>query len=303
MTKSIATIRRLFNRTQGLGLGLPLVRLAFYKECVHCGANMDARAAHAAHDVRATHDAHDARASHDARAARASHDAHASHDARALLTPPQGEGSNPLCPFCTDAIEPVRNYCTHCGRIARGISGTVSRCDSCRESPIGKSRRRKLYIDYTESSYYYRGSLRSLLLRSKLQYYFYVGDTLANLVELRHMVIDDVDIICHIPTHITRRLTRFRHPNVAISSALSHRTGIPVGNVLRRGRRTKYQTQLVRHTRRSNVEGAFRVVGDVDGLTVLLVDDILTTGSTANECAKVLKAHGASCVKLYTLSC
>lgn len=280
MVKSISFRQRFFASVLGFGMGSSLLRFAFYKECVHCGEDV-VELGDSVASTDATNDA----------------------DAITLLTRPQPLGSHPLCTPCMSAIDPVLSYCTHCGRIARGISGVVSRCDSCRESPIGKSRRRKLYVDYTESSYYYRGSLRSLLLRSKLQYYFHVGGVFDSLVHLRHMDIGDVDIICHIPTHITRRLTRFRHPNTVVASALSHHTGVPIGNVLRRNRRTKYQTQLVRTTRTSNVEGAFRIEGDVDGQTILLVDDILTTGATANECAKALKAHGAACVKLYTLAC
>ncbi len=246
----------------------PLLGLVFYKECVHCSS-----------DVARVSDASES----------------------SLLT--STSWSYPLCSVCISSVSPVLNYCLHCGHVVRGVSGVVSRCDLCRSSPIGRGGRLLVYLDYTESSYHYEGSLRSLLLRSKFQYYFHVGHIFSTLVVLQHLDANDIDIICPIPTHITRRLTRFRHPNVTLASTLSLYTGIPVRTVLRRDRMTRYQSRLVRSNRSRNVAGAFRVVSPVAGKSVLLVDDILTTGATANECAKVLKSQGASSVKLYTLAC
>ncbi len=252
----------------------PLLGLVFYKECVHCSSDVG----------------------------RVSGDSDSGADSvSSLLT--RSSAVYPLCSVCISSVSSVLNYCLHCGHVVRGVSGVVSRCELCRSSPIGRGGRLRLYLDYTESSYRYEGSLRSLLLRSKFQYYFHVRHIFGLLVTLQHLDANDIDIICPIPTHITRRLTRFRHPSVALASTLSLYTGIPVRTVLRRDRMTRYQSRLVRSNRRHNVAGAFRVVAPVSGKSVLLVDDILTTGATANECAKVLKSAGASSVKLYTLAC
>ncbi len=69
-----------------------------------------------------------------------------------------------------------------------------------------------------------------------------------------------------------------------------------------RTRRTETQFVLSRRERRRNMRGAFAVTGDVAGREVLLVDDILTSGATARECARVLKAAGASRVWVATLA-
>jgi ComF family protein len=73
-------------------------------------------------------------------------------------------------------------------------------------------------------------------------------------------------------------------------------------SALVRKRHTESQFVLSRKGRRRNLRGAFAVVGDVTGREVLLVDDILTSGATARECARVLKAGGAAKVWVATVA-
>jgi len=80
---------------------------------------------------------------------------------------------------------------------------------------------------------------------------------------------------------------------------------IPVSaNVLLRVRPTKVQAGLSRRERRLNLTGAFELSRrkDVEDKTVLLVDDVFTTGATLNECAKILKSNGARRVNVLTLA-
>ena len=80
---------------------------------------------------------------------------------------------------------------------------------------------------------------------------------------------------------------------------------IPVSaNLLLRVRPTKVQAGLSRRERRLNLTGAFELSRrkDVEDKTVLLVDDVFTTGATLNECAKILKSNGARRVNVLTLA-
>lgn len=99
------------------------------------------------------------------------------------------------------------------------------------------------------------------------------------------------DIALPIPLHRAR--TRSRGFNQA--EALLNELGWPRGEGrLLRSRKTRTQVGLHLRERRSNVAGAFRYEGpDLDGRTAVLVDDVITTGATANECATVLRDHGA----------
>jgi ComF family protein len=72
--------------------------------------------------------------------------------------------------------------------------------------------------------------------------------------------------------------------------------------ILKRVRQTESQYVLSKTERRRNLRGAFEVVGDVRGREVLVLDDIMTSGATARECARVLKAAGASRVWVATLA-
>jgi len=83
---------------------------------------------------------------------------------------------------------------------------------------------------------------------------------------------------------------------------LSNRTSIPSRPVLERIRYTTTQTALDRSERIENLHNAFRLRKntDVRGLRVLLIDDVLTTGSTLSECARVLKRAGALSVHAAT---
>ena len=101
-----------------------------------------------------------------------------------------------------------------------------------------------------------------------------------------------------VPLHRSRQRHRHFNQSSEISRILASRTGLPVLNALRRIRRTDTQTQLSRKQRLANLHGAFvitsqgqRRIESAPG-GVVLVDDVLTTGSTVNECAKVLRSAG-----------
>ncbi len=118
------------------------------------------------------------------------------------------------------------------------------------------------------------------------------------------LVPSDWDGAVPVPLHWTRRLRRGFNQAEILALAVGRRHGLPVlGRAIRRVRRT-----AVQHgdpgERQANVRGAFRVLrpGLVKGRRLLLVDDVFTTGATANACADVLLASGALTVGVLTLA-
>ena len=117
------------------------------------------------------------------------------------------------------------------------------------------------------------------------------------------------DVAVPVPLHWTRR--RQRGFNQA--ALLARELGLPVRSALRRARRTRPQVELPAPRRRANVAGAFairrrdcwrqKLLGTphpLNGLAVVLVDDVCTTGATLEACARVLKSAGAASVRAVT---
>ena len=108
-----------------------------------------------------------------------------------------------------------------------------------------------------------------------------------------------------VPLHWRRRWRRGYNQAAALARALALGLQIPSRDRwLRRVRATPFQTAVAPSARRANVRGAFRAVADpnLTGQTVLLVDDVLTTGGTASEAARALRDAGASRVVVAVLA-
>ena len=102
------------------------------------------------------------------------------------------------------------------------------------------------------------------------------------------------DAIVPVPLHWTRKWSRGFNQSLILARALTKTTGLPILPALRRVKRTKDQTRLTREERLANVRGAFRVIKDVAGKKLLLLDDVTTTGATLEECRRVLAEAGAA---------
>lgn len=112
------------------------------------------------------------------------------------------------------------------------------------------------------------------------------------------------DYLVPVPAHWRRRLSRGFDQSLLLSRQLSRHTGIPVLCALRRSRHTAPQAGLTRRQRRDNIRGCFETKDPVTvrGARLLLIDDVLTTGATANAAADALRRSGAAWVGVFTLA-
>ncbi|MBL7075628.1 ComF family protein [candidate division KSB1 bacterium] len=122
-----------------------------------------------------------------------------------------------------------------------------------------------------------------------------LGRLLANEALVKEELAS-VDFIVPIPLHPRKLRERGYNQSQLVAQEFARVVGIPVGkNLVKRQRYTQTQTQLSAEERKVNVDGAFRVMlkDKVKGKSILLVDDVLTTGATLNACARELVLNGA----------
>ena len=121
----------------------------------------------------------------------------------------------------------------------------------------------------------------------------------------RYWTLPRFDLLIPVPLHVKRLRERGFNQALSLTKELGRWIRIPCEKrVLQKRRATVPQVDLSGVDREKGIKGAFTVVGDgtVEDRSILLVDDVYTTGATVNECAKVLLAAGAKRVDVFTLA-
>jgi ComF family protein len=148
----------------------------------------------------------------------------------------------------------------------------------------------------------YEGSLRKLIHVFKYQGVQPLASPLSAFMTLALPRERRFDVIVAMPLHWRKRWQRGFNQAALLADQVSKRWNVPVGKVVRRVRFTASQAGLTNAKRRANVRGVFKVTKRLDGMRVLLVDDVLTTGATAAACARAIKRAGARHVAVLTLA-
>jgi ComF family protein len=153
----------------------------------------------------------------------------------------------------------------------------------------------------------YEAELRTAVLRAKLSTGQPLAAALAEalwLTQRESLAELDVDAIVPVPMHWRRRWQRGVNHTETMAAELGHRLEVPVRRALRRVIPTAPQGGLSAPARRRNLRGAFRLRfgTNLTGKRVLLIDDIVTTGATCIEAARVLREAGAAKVTVAAIS-
>jgi ComF family protein len=164
----------------------------------------------------------------------------------------------------------------------------------------------EFYFDKARSVAIYDGLLRDMLHKFKYHGKLIMGEVLsAILIENFPDDLDAPDLVIPVPLYIDRLRKREYNQSVIFGVNLSKYLGVPIDPfVLKRIRDTKPQFEIKsENEKKENVRGAFSIenFNKIKRKAVLLVDDIFTTGSTINECARVVLRAGASRVQALTL--
>jgi ComF family protein len=121
---------------------------------------------------------------------------------------------------------------------------------------------------------------------------------------VEHFSQIDIDIITFVPLHWHKLFFREFDQAFLIAESISKILNIPIHPLLFKERSTDSQHLLSKKEREQNLQNTFNIIpgSNIDKKTILLVDDVFTTGNTINECAKILKRKGAKEVYGFTLA-
>lgn len=213
----------------------------------------------------------------------------------------------PRCPSCRVRIEQNGHICASCWASLALIADPKCNicgipfahaqddltCGACLASPPG--------YDKAVAPVLYEDKGRDLVLALKHGRLFSAAPAMARLMagHLGRIVAEEKNcLLVPVPLHPTRLMARRFNQSQLIAQALSDQMAIPVNALaLRRTRATPSQGGLKKSGRLKNVKGAFDVADrhrrTIEGKTILLVDDVLTTGATASASAAALKKMGA----------
>ena len=198
--------------------------------------------------------------------------------------------SDVLCRSCFEALPEITPPL--CGRCGLPTAFEVYGCDGCRTV--------ELAFDGARAPLRYEGVGEGTVHALKYGGYRTVVERLMAPLMAGCVAGERFDSVVAVPLHRARLAKRGFNQAELIGRAVAGRIGAPFLDTLRAVRRTRDQVELTAPGRRENVAGAFEARGLATG-RVLLVDDVMTTGATLNECARVLKTSGAREVYALTL--
>ncbi len=220
---------------------------------------------------------------------------------RSLITNREVAGPGALEPDLSAKLQFLSDpVCARCGTPFEIAVDAAQACGACLADPPVYDRARAALV-YGEVS-------RDLVLGLKYQGWRDGLSVLAGwMASAGRELVSDADLLVPVPLHYFRLVRRGFNQSAWLAAALSRQSGVRLSvDALKRVKPTPIQGGLSVEGRRRNVQGAFKVrrsrQGLVKGQKILLVDDVLTTGATAEACARALRGAGAACVDVVALA-
>ncbi len=222
------------------------------------------------------------------------------------------------CICCNKIIDPSRTYhlCNNCmDEIKWAVGRTCSKCGK----RLSQADPRDTCFSCSEHSHIFRRGYtcaeygmheRAIIYKLKYDSGTYIADVLGEIMNDRFQSLEldgEYDILLPAPAHRTRLLSRGYNQAALIADALSSRCGIESSDaVLLRTSHTRALRSLTPEERRSTLSGVFAInsrnADSITGRRILLIDDIYTTGATADALASVLYEAGAACVDIMSFA-
>lgn len=195
--------------------------------------------------------------------------------------------------------------CIFCQRWLRGENDLLM-CDKCADGILLARGRGKVllkgHISYSYAPFGYCGGARKAILALKFSDKVCYADTLSAFMAAyteKNLKPEDIDMIVPVPLSKKRFLKRGYNQSYLLAKGISERLGLTLDDtLLKRVRDTAQQSKIKSYRDRAlNVRDAFYSTRELSGESILLIDDIYTSGATCDNCAKALKVAGAG--KIY----
>lgn len=208
-------------------------------------------------------------------------------------------GDKYICSDCEKTIKKiVPPTCSKCSKPIEYKSLTEL-CQECCDE--------ERYFEISKSPYAYEGIIKKAIYNykyyNKIYFYKFFGNCLVNY--MKDINYTNFDCIVSVPLHSSKMRTRGFNQSELLARHISKKLFIPYVDALKRIKKTLKQSEQNKEERRKNLKDAFIVKSlpkEIINSSVLLVDDIYTTGSTVNECSKALINYGATKVYVITIA-
>jgi len=211
-----------------------------------------------------------------------------------------------LCTDCLRDLPTIINSrtinCSRCGNalqtvsVAKGMIKNGATCGRCQTNTI--------FVDSTFSLFHYKMPIDYFIKQIKFHNSLVIADLLGKLMA-HHIIqhkLQKPDAIIPIPLHFKRLRQRGYNQALEIAKPLSKHLNIPIlSNHLVRNKHTRPQTDCSIKERKRNISNSFTVTNLPQYKNIAIVDDVITTGATINEAAKVLKQNGVE--QVFAWSC
>lgn len=206
-----------------------------------------------------------------------------------------------FCGLCEKALDlDEKKICFSCSQALNGVR--FSYMKSLGENSLEP-------FDSVWTAYPYEEPVNRLILAAKFHRMGWLLDAALDQCEGLILALSSeshYDAVVPVPLHRWKRFQREFNQAEKIAEKVNHYSGLPVVNALYKKSKSQSQTSLSQKERLFNLMGSFRASKQyadfIKGKHLLLVDDVLTTGATAQECARVLKSAGAAKISLFTLA-
>ncbi|MDA3868729.1 MAG: ComF family protein [Gammaproteobacteria bacterium] len=218
---------------------------------------------------------------------------------RCLMCGRPGRDGADLCEHCHQQLPFNQTACAHCALPLPPNTDADAVCGRCQKKPP--------HYDQAFSAFSYQQPviwlIHQLKFNGKLVHARLLGELLAECECVASMSVSESICILPVPLFRKRQRRRGFNQTIELARALSKKTGWPMElNRAVRVRETSAQTGLDAKARRKNIRGAFAVVETLAHKHVVLIDDVVTTGSTVNELSRVLKKAGVEKITVLSLA-